>query len=112
MNNTKQTWQEKALGLLDQSVENLDRDTVYRLQLARGKAFEKAVRQPGRFWKWSAAVASVLVVTYASYFLIQTPRPDLVTPNKQLMTQGNPEDSDLYENLDFYMWLSSKEWAS
>jgi hypothetical protein len=52
----------------------------------------------------------------AAVFTFQTPlerQPGGIgkVPDSLMSVEG-PDETELYEDLEFYMWLSSKKWAS
>lgn len=104
-----------ARKLLDQSVEQLPPEVVSALQKGRIKALELAESKEKRFWAipgWvtaggfaSIAILVVAISLWISPFdnklpVAQDDDLDIVAIDGQL---------DLYEDLDFFVWLSEKE---
>lgn len=94
---------------LRRSEHNIDPDTARRLQKNRSDATAHGTR--GSYW-WSQltltrglALASVLAFTVVLY-------PSLPGSNFSSVPDGNyisSEGDDLYEDIDFYLWMANSE---
>jgi hypothetical protein len=106
---------EKAKGLLSEAAENLDSQTRRRLERVRLNAVRAAGGNEARFfprsrWVTVGAFAAAGMAAVAVFFWLRTSTGDF--PNKhiedfEIITSA--ENFDLYENLDFYRWLTAKE---
>ena len=110
-----QEFTNKLTDLLDKSVDEVGEDTRYRLQMARAQVLEQEPRQPWfrRWHTWATATgfasifAVALVTTQQAPVYESAPMEYLSDQPMQLL-----EDEaalDLYEEYDFYVWLSQQE---
>ena len=106
---------EKARNLLNEGVENLDRQTCQCLQNIRIRALRameesrSALLVPLR-WIMVGGFATATVAAVALFFWLSTSPENL--PAKQaedfeIIT--SQEKIDFYQNLDFYRWLATEE---
>jgi hypothetical protein len=106
---------EKAKGLLSEAAENLDSQTKRRLERIRLKALSLAEAKEARFfprtrWVTVGAFAAAGMAAVAVFFWLRTSTgdfPDKHIEDFEMIT--STENMDLYENLDFYRWLATKE---
>ena len=110
-------FEQRLRSTLDQSVEELDSDVQYRLQMARAKVLQnKAIPWYQRWNSWISVTGvlsvSVLVFTLVGNTQFNKPAGQDLAAN----IDGNIFDSDasmeLYEEYDFYVWLSQQESSS
>ena len=106
---------EKVQGILDQGTENLGTRTEQRLEEIRDQALMAAGEKRSRFLlprRWVLA-GSFAMVTLAAVGLFLWLSPSTETPPageiEDLEIITSQERIDLYQNLDFYRWLGSKE---
>ncbi|WP_455376775.1 hypothetical protein [Kaarinaea lacus] len=104
---------------LDESVNNLDAETLDRLAAIRlraiasanqGKkssAFEKWIMPAGSFVTAAVLVVAVMLWSSAS---IKGPEPVAVLEDIKLLTDS--EDLEFYQELEFYQWLAVNEQAT
>lgn len=101
---------------LDDSVENLDAETRTRLNQARQAALREmhksSLRKTKAWWMipaGAAAMAAIAVLSSVMYFR---------STGSIMLPQGGISDLDIvasrdqlemYENLDFYLWLVEEE---
>ena len=114
-NDWERQFLEKVKGLLNEGVENLDRQTGQRLEHIRIKALEAAREKRSGFftplrWVMVGGFATATMAAVALFFWLNTSPGDL--PVKQvedfeIITSQEP--IDFYQNLDFYRWLATKE---
>ena len=106
---------EKAKGLLSEAAENLDSQTKRRLERIRLEALSTAEGKVARFfprsrWVTVGAFAAAGMAVVAVFFWLRTSTGDF--PGKHIEDFeiiASSENMDLYENLDFYRWLATKE---
>ena len=106
---------EKAKSLLSEAAENLDSQTKRRLERIRLDALSSAEAKEARFfprpgWVTAGAFAAAGMAAVAVFFWLRTSTgdfPDKHIEDFEMIT--STEDMDLYENLDFYRWLATKE---
>ena len=101
---------------LDKSVDELDASIQYRLQMARAKVLQSKVSirpwyKRGVSWAGVTAVASVCVLSFTLFNkapLVESTSNEFVST-----TDSNLFDADagieLYEEYDFYVWLSQQD---
>jgi hypothetical protein len=106
---------EKAQGLLDQGVENLGSHIERRLEEIRAGALSVAVEKRSKFFlprRWVLAGSFAMATLAAAALLF------FLSPSTETLPTGDLEDLeiitskdrlDIYQNLDFYRWLGSKE---
>ncbi len=116
MNGTEQEklFEERVRSLLDQTAENLDDRTRERLESIRFQAIG-APREPSRRFfiplRWVSvgglATASVIL---GLFFWLNTSPVDLpATHVEDLEIITSKDHIELFQNLDFYEWLATKE---
>lgn len=100
--------------VLDRSVEELDADTRYQLQLRRAKVLESQAKS--NIWKnwpiFGGLATFASMATLATFlFISQTQLPSNDSHLSELDTGLFEADSniELYEQYDFYVWLSEQE---
>ncbi|GAA0725035.1 hypothetical protein [Dokdonella soli] len=110
----KEPWIERAVTLLDKSTESLDAATLSRLNRARQAALAQ------RHVAWRGWVIGSGFAGAALALLIALGIGHRVAPQHMLnpaaVEQGADADAlatddnlDLYENLDFYVWLDAEQ---
>ncbi len=109
--------EEQVLTLLDQDVQNLDRDILLRLASARKKALAgrgqtRRFRHVRSFRLWLPAAAlsmaaAALMLFFAGHDPVTLPQmgPDPV----EMDIMASQESLDLFEDLDFYLWLAAEQ---
>ena len=97
-----------ARRLLDQRVQELDRQTVLSVQRARLNALEAASRRRRPWLRWAGgmALASMvaLAVTMWTWQSNNANHSHLLLEDLELMQ--SPENIELSEDLEFYDWLA------
>ena len=109
--------QQHANQLLDESIGHIDPDSSYRLQMARASALQQAqIRRHRNKWYLPSVAASVVVAFIAVFFTLQPSlnmkQSGIGLGEDHMMSVEDSDETELYEDLEFYMWLSSKEWPS
>ena len=106
---------EKVQNILDQGTENLGSRTERRLQEVRGQALMDAGEKRSRFlhprrWVLAGSFAMVTLAAVGLFlWLSPSPPPPPTGEIEDLEIITSQERIDLYQNLDFYRWLGSKE---
>jgi hypothetical protein len=106
---------EKVQDLLDQGTENLGTQTERRLEEIRGRALMDAGEKRSRFlhprrWVLAGSFAMASLVVVALFFFLSPSAETLPTGDlDELEIITSRERFDIYQNLDFYRWLGSKE---
>lgn len=101
--------------LLDQSAEQLPRDVLLALQKGRLRAIERAESRQSRFWgipRWVTAggVASLAILVVAvSLWIAPAGFRSNAVPDDDLDVESIADQLDLYEDLEFFLWLSEKD---
>ena len=104
--------------VLDQSVEDLDDKTCYRLQMVRADVLNAQTKS--KWWsKWpmSGGMAGFASITALLAFIFIS-QPHYISENSVKLTAVDAVlfDADtnieLYEQYEFYVWLSEQETKS
>ena len=115
----EQAFFERVRRTLDESVDQLDFDTLGRLEIARRRALSEAAKPGKRWWRplgferdWlvpAGAFASIVATVLALTLMVSDPGGQSleVLDDIELLTAG--EDLELLENLEFYQWLPDLE---
>jgi len=114
-NEQEQRLLEKAKVLLSEAAENLDSQTKRRLERIRLDALNSAEGKGARFfvplqWVTVGAIGATAMAVLAIFFWLRASPGDF--PGKhiedfEIIT--SKEQIDLYENLEFYRWLTTEE---
>ena len=102
-------WLDRARRRLQRSTEELDPDTLRRLRQARAAALGQADRKaPTRWMPWGGAA---LAASLALAVLLWQPwagPPESPAALEDLELLAAEENLELYEELEFYLWLESE----
>jgi hypothetical protein len=102
-------------GLLNESLENLDRRTQQRLENVRIQALNSAAQEHGGFFiplRWAMVGGFTAIMVAAVGLLLWLPTSPILLPAKhiedlEIITSG--EHIDFYQDLDFYRWLATRK---
>ena len=106
---------ENVSGLLNEGVQDLDRSIQQRLEDARVEALKSdAQKRPGFFiplrWAMVGGFATIIAAVAGLFFWLPTSPVVLPAKNiEDLEIITSAEHIDFYQNLDFYLWLATKE---
>ena len=96
--------------MLDESVEQLDEDTRYQLQCRRVEVLQKE-HKPQFTWLTLAGACATLVLVSMLWLNTKVTLPE--QPERQLSAQtilfDEEADIELYQEYDFYVWLSEQD---
>jgi len=98
---------------LDQQTDALDGETLSKLNQARQTAIQHAGHKPGfgltRAWLPLSGVAAAILLT--SIFMFKTEEMAIITDGAvdEMEIIASSDSLDLYEQLDFYMWLLEED---
>ena len=117
MKNTQDQQLEQQLkSVLDDSVETLDPSILYRLQIARANVLQQENDISPWYKRWPAwasvtGMASICVLVFslsntATFF---DPIGKELTSNIDVNVFDDETSIELYEEYDFYLWLSQQE---
>jgi hypothetical protein len=115
MSDPEKLFLEKVQGLLDEGAKNLETQTERRLEEIRAGALSMAVEKRSRFFlprRWVLAGSFALAtLTAAALFFFLSPSTETLPTGEleDLEIITSRERLDIYQNLDFYRWLGSKE---
>ena len=106
---------EKIREFLDESAESLNPDFRLRLQEARFQAVRAAEKKRPWFfyfprWMTVGGLATATTAILAFFFWFNA--PSLEAPTKQVEDfeiLTSKEQIDFYKDLDFFLWLDTKE---
>jgi|TARA_B110000238_G_C16140397_1_gene445916 hypothetical protein len=109
------TLTQQIKSVLDQSVEDIDADTRYRLQIARAKVLQSNEVASDWYQRKSiwVSVASFACISVLAIFLFMgSPEYPLnnvdIVSNVDSLLFETDAGIELYEQYDFYVWLSSQ----
>jgi hypothetical protein len=111
------TLQTRARDLYLRASREVDTATAARLRAARRTALEAAAKPPTLRWMMPAgafavAALAVVVAWQPLHRLAPTPAPHAITAGSDVDAELPPDadsaDPALYQNLDFYAWLSQQ----
>ena len=106
---------ENVSGLLNEGIENLDRSIQQRLEDARIEALKSDARKGAGFFiprRWAMAGGFATILAAAAGLFLWLPTSPVVLPAKNiedLEIITSAEHIDFYQDLDFYLWLATKE---
>jgi len=128
MSQSEEKFVENVQQHLSDSLDELDQNVLLRLRQARAVATQAAAQQENRntdviglsFPGWlaptSAATAFATIAFVAITVWTQpSPLTQSMTPAtmiEDIAVLSSADDLDLYENLDFYIWLENEDSAS
>ena len=111
-----QQFEQQLKSVLDESTDTIDPKLQYRLQLARAEALEKGSNYSPwykRWYTWASitGMASVCVLTFSllSTATLFDPASNGLTSNFDTNVFDDETSIELYEEYDFYVWLSQQE---
>lgn len=97
---------------LDQSIQNLEPDTLSRLQSARKAACSNATEpQTSHSWvqpAWIMAAACLMILTIALWD-INSPEITAKLPFDDVEILASTDGWEFYEDLEFYSWLAEND---
>jgi len=105
---------ERLVGELDAAAERLEPGLLARLAHARRQAVAVAEKRQLRFFivpRWvtagGLATTAVLVIASSIWFSGRQEKPAAM-PGDDLEIVSTQDHLDMYEDLDFYLWLAEK----
>ncbi len=110
MKDPNDSFEQRLRQQLDRSVETLDEARSRQLRQARLTALEQAPARHSHHWGGLALAASVGALA-VGLWLQQQPEPSdpFLIQVEAIELLAAQEDMEFYENLDFYLWLTSQE---
>tara|TARA_R110002049_G_scaffold252264_1_gene427240 strand:+ start:376518 stop:376880 length:363 start_codon:yes stop_codon:yes gene_type:complete len=110
---------QKIKSVLDQSVKSIDADTRYQLQMARAKVLQSS--QGENYWYqgktlWAGITSFAGISALVVFLLFNSPEYQLDDVNTRSVVDSLLLETDtgieLYEQYDFYVWLSEQAASS
>jgi hypothetical protein len=106
---------ENVSGLLNEGIKNLDRSIQQRLEDARIEALKSDAQKRAGFFiplRWAMVGGFATIIAAAAGLFFWLPTSPVVLPAKhiedlEIITAA--EHIDFYQDLDFYLWLATKE---
>jgi hypothetical protein len=102
--------------VLNQSTESLPEEVVIALRSSRIKAVELAEKRERSLlgfvprWVTASGVATLAILVVAvSLWLSPLRTPPLVSPDDELEVVASGEQLELYEDLEFFIWLAERD---
>ncbi len=109
-------FERKLKATLDESLDAIDPDVQYQLQIARAKVLENEAGvvpwyKRGYTWATFTGMASVCVLGFSLLTSVTTidPAGTGLTSNVDINMFDEEASIELYEEYDFYVWLSQQE---
>ncbi|OUS28380.1 hypothetical protein A9Q99_12730 [Gammaproteobacteria bacterium 45_16_T64] len=104
---------EKAKSALDESVNDIDADTLIRLNAIRQQAVYPAEESSRSWWQWSGAGSIVMALVVAMFWFANpvVEAPDHSEANLALLSDEaiSDEDIELLEDIEFVAWLMEQD---
>jgi negative regulator of sigma E activity len=109
-NNHERVFLERVRRTLDDSVDNLDAQTLSRLNQARQDALEQVESKPSlhkhRFWLTTAGLAVTAAAVLLAIFLTRVPSvPQSYSAIEDVEILAASENPEFFSELEFYAWL-------
>ncbi|MCG6980961.1 MAG: DUF3619 family protein [Deltaproteobacteria bacterium] len=109
-NNHERVFLEKVRRTLDDSVENLDAQTLSRLTQARHNAVEQVKSKPylrtHRFWLTTAGLVTTAAAVLLAIFLTRAPSvPQYYSAIEDVEILAANDSPEFFSQLEFYAWL-------
>ena len=107
-------FEQNIKAVLDSAVETTDAQTRYRLQIMRGKVLDNKTNAKPTAWKVLSGVAGIAcMVGFAAFLLVKQPahvidHSGMLTDIDNVLFEAD-SSLELYEQYDFYVWLSQQE---
>lgn len=108
---------QRIKSVLDKSVEDIDADTRYQLQMARAKVLQLNTLvsrwyQRKSIWASVASFASVTVLV--AFLFVNVPEyqlndVEMISNVDSILFFEADDGIELYEQYDFYVWLAKQE---
>ena len=96
--------------VLDTGTDALDSATLARLRQVRREAMQQTAERGVRWWMpvsaLGATAAAVLVATWLTTAVAPQPH---VEGTEDIEILASVDNTDLYEQMDFYEWLESQQ---
>ena len=99
---------------LDESVDNLDANTLSQIRQIRAQAVDKVIDNSEKSHiNWlpvmTGALATACVMVFAVMILLKSPTPMQILPVDDIELISSSENLELFEDLEFYEWLDEYE---
>jgi negative regulator of sigma E activity len=109
-NNDERVFLERVRRTLDDSVDNLDAQTLSRLTQARHDALEqgksKSYLHKHRFWLTTVGLAATAAAVLLAIFLTRAPSvPQYYSAIEDVEILAASENPEFFSELEFYAWL-------
>ncbi len=98
--------------VLDDSAESLDATTLSKLRQARYKALEQASGHrvsAASWWVPAGAVTATTVIAVFAFWLGVVNPQTRVNTIEDLDLLASADNTELYEQIEFYEWLQSQD---
>ncbi len=110
MKQTDEEWLKGAKASFDESVDNLDAETLSKLNRGRQRALQ-AARPSARPWVGWMPATGVAAAILVAFIVLRVPAVDeplmLETASSDFEILLGEEDLAIFEDLEFYSWLAS-----
>ncbi|HEC28511.1 MAG TPA: DUF3619 family protein [Gammaproteobacteria bacterium] len=99
----------KAKSTLDRQANNLDAATLSRLNQARQAALQQIKRPAKNRQAWVTAGGLAAAVLLTTIFLFRAEEIAVSTNIDEMEIIASNDGLDLYEQLDFYIWMAEED---
>ena len=96
---------------LDESVNELDADTLRELRLRRSQAIEASRKRPAWLLPAGGLAMAATVAAFSVSVWMASPQPNAepMPAIEDMALLGDEESLEFYEDLDFYLWLDEEQ---
>ena len=96
--------------VLDTGTDALDSSTLARLRQVRREALQQSPDRGVRWWMPVSALGATAAATLVATWLTTTVAPQAnVEGIEDIEILASADNTDLYEQMDFYEWLESQQ---
>ena len=109
MNESNDKFAKEAKALFDESVEQLDAETLSALNRRRHAALEAARGRQAEWLRWIPAIGVTAAIVLA--VMLATPRPEGVdaVPLDDMDILLGEDSIEMLEDLEFYAWMELQD---
>ena len=96
--------------VLDTGTDTLDSSTLAMLRQVRREALQQSLERDVRWWKPVSAISATAATILVAAWLTTTVAPQAnVEGIEDIEILASIDNTDLYEQMDFYEWLEGQQ---